>query len=162
VKLSYKAKVGKNVKLRFFWIKNKPLKVILKERSVLHSFVTIQGSGYFELGKNSYIGAYSIIGCNEKVIIGNNVMISQFVSIRDTDHRFDRTDIPMMYQGIKTQPVIIEDDVWIGYGSIINKGVRIGKGSIVAAGAVVTKDVPSYAIVAGVPAKVIKYRGENK
>lgn len=56
--------------------------------------------------------------------------------------------------------IIVDDDVWIGYGATIMSGVHIGQGAVVAAGAVVTKDVPPYAIVGGVPAKVIKYRFE--
>ena len=85
-------------------------------------------------------------------------MIAQAVTIRDTDHNFQRTDISMIEQGITSSPVVIEDDVWIGHGVTITKGVTIGKGSIIAAGAVVTKDIPSYSIVGGIPAKVIKSR----
>ena len=64
----------------------------------------------------------------------------------------------MKNQGIHTSPIIIEDDVWVGYGAVITKGVTISKGAIIGANAVVTKDVPKYAIVGGVPAKIIKYR----
>lgn len=75
------------------------------------------------------------------------------------DHEMSRRDIPMRLQGDSvSKPVVIGDDVWIGARSIILKGVHIGKGAVIAAGAVVTKDVPEYAIVGGVPAKVIKYR----
>ena len=63
-------------------------------------------------------------------------------------------------EGVSKGNIIVDDDVWIGYRAIIMSGVHIGQGAIVAAGAVVTKDVPPYAIVGGVPAKVIKYRFE--
>jgi len=108
------------------------------------------------------INSYSVIGVNEKVIIGDNVMIADNFSFRDTDYAFDRIDIPMREQGIITSPITIDDDVWIGHGVIITKGVMIGTGAIIAAGAVVTKDVPACAIVGGVPAKIIKYRNENE
>ncbi|MBI5750778.1 MAG: acyltransferase [Hydrogenophilales bacterium] len=85
-------------------------------------------------------------------------MIAQAVTIRDTDHGFDDVSIPMKSQGINTRPVKIEDDVWIGHGAIILRGVTIGAGAVVAAGALVNKDVPPYAIVGGVPAKVIRMR----
>jgi len=78
--------------------------------------------------------------------------------LRDTNHNFDRLDIPMKNQGFNTAPIIIEDDVWIGHGCVITQGVTIGKGAIVGSNAVVTKDVPELAIVGGVPAKLIKYR----
>lgn len=110
-----------------------------------------------ELGDNSGLG----INCriSGKTIIGKDVMMGPNVSIYTTNHRFDRIDIPMNQQGFSPEkPVTICDDVWIGGSSIILGGVTINKGAIVAAGAVVTKDVPEYATVGGNPAKVIKFR----
>jgi len=88
-------------------------------------------------------------------------MIADAVSIRDTNHNFKNINIPMRNQGINTSPIIIKDDVCIGYGAVINKGVTIGQGAIIGANAVVTKDVPEFAIVGGVPAKIIKYRNSD-
>ena len=85
------------------------------------------------------------------------------VTIITRNHRFDRTDIPMMEQGFEEErPVYIGNDVWIGDRVLILPGVHIGDGSIIAAGAVVTKDVPPYSIVAGVPAKKIRDRFERE
>lgn len=84
------------------------------------------------------------------------------VIIITRNHRFDRTDIPMMEQGFEEErPVYIGNDVWIGDRVLILPGVHIGDGSIIAAGAVVTKDVPPYSIVAGVPARKIRDRFEK-
>ncbi len=162
VKMDKGARVEERVKLRFFWINDKPLRLIMHKNSYIKNDVVIQGSGILELGENSYIGSYSVIGVNEKILIGKNVMIADAVSIRDTDHRFDKIDVPMIVQGITTSPVIIEDNVWIGHGVVVTKGVKIGEGAIVAAGAVVTKDVPPYAIVGGIPAQIIKFRTRRK
>lgn len=109
------------------------------------------------------LGDYSGIGINAKIYgachIGRCVMMGADVTIITRNHCFERTDIPMMEQGFcAEQPVYIGDDVWIGDRALILPGVHIGTGCIVAAGAVVTKDVPDYAIVAGVPAKVIRDR----
>lgn len=110
-----------------------------------------------EIGNNSGLG----INCRVRgpLKIGNDVMMGPDVVILSGGHVFDRTDIPMRLQGgKKSQTTIIGDDVWIGTRSIIMPGVKIGRGVIIGSGAVVTKDVPDYAIVGGIPAKVIRYR----
>lgn len=158
IKIEENVSIRGKVKIIPFWFDNRKIEIHCKAGSSLYNNVTIQGSGKLSLGRNSFIGSYSIIGVNESIVIGNDVMIAQYVSIRDTDHRFDRLDIPINMQGIETAPIIIEDDVWIGHGAIITKGITIHRGAIVGAGAVVTKDVPEFSIVGGVPAKIIKYR----
>lgn len=113
-----------------------------------------------ELGNNSGLG----INCriSGKTIIGDNVMMGPNVCIFTANHAFDRIDIPMNQQGLtKEKPVIIEDDVWIGANVTILPGVKISRGAIVGAGAVVTKNIPQYAIVGGNPARVIKYRNSK-
>ena len=146
------------VHIKPFYKNANKLKVVLKPHAYIKRDSIIQGSGYFELGENSYISSFCVIGVNEKIIIGKDVMIADSVSLRDTDHMFDSIDIPMRHQGIKTAPIIIEDNVWIGHGAVITKGVTIGTGSIIGANAVVTNNVPPHSVCAGVPAKVIKSR----
>lgn len=109
------------------------------------------------------LGDYSGIGINARIngtcTIGDYVMMGTDVVVITRNHAFDRTDIPMMHQGFEKEcPVVIGNDVWIGDRVIILPGVHVGDGSIIAAGAVVTHDVPPYAIVGGVPAKIIKMR----
>lgn len=110
-----------------------------------------------ELGDYSGIGIRAQI--NGKVIVGKNVMMGPDVCIYVRNHAFDRTDIPMNLQGFAPEkPVVIEDDVWIGARVIILPGVHIGTGAVLGAGAVVTKDVPDYAVVGGNPACILKMR----
>ena len=109
------------------------------------------------------LGDYSGIGVNAKlygtISIGNYVMMGEDCTIITRNHRFERTDIPMMDQGFEEErPVVIGNDVWIGDRVTILPGVTIGDGCIVAAASVVTHDVPPYAIVGGVPAKILKFR----
>lgn len=109
------------------------------------------------------LGDYSGIGINAKIYgactIGNHVMMGTDVVIITRNHKHDRTDIPMMHQGFEEErPVTIGNDVWIGDRVIIMPGVHIGDGCIIAAGAVVTRDIPAYSIAGGIPAKVIKSR----
>ena len=114
-------------------------------------------SSSVELGDYSGIGIRAQI--NGKAIIGNNVMMGPDVCIYVRNHAFDRTDMPMNLQGFTTEkPVVIEDDVWIGARVIILPGVHVGTGAVIGAGAVVTKDVPDYAVVGGNPAHILKMR----
>lgn len=130
------------------------------------SLVFEKENSSISIGENVFIGG-SVLSCSESITIGSNVLISWGVTIFDhNSHSIDylkrRSDLNKLLIGekswddVKIKPVVIEDDVWIGVNSIILKGVTISKGSIVAAGSVVTKDVPPFVIVAGNPAKIIK------
>lgn len=124
----------------------------------------IEHGADFGSGKGIRLGDRSGLGVNCRVggplDIGNDVMMAPGVIILTQNHRFDDPDVPMIDQGYAPgQGVVIEDDVWLCTNAIILPGCHLGKGSIVAAGAVVTKDVLPYAIVAGNPAKLIRYRG---
>lgn len=91
--------------------------------------------------------------------IGNNVMMGPEVYIYTKNHAHDRVDIPMIDQKYEPErPVTIEDDVWIGSRVTILPSVTVGKGAVIGASAVVTKDVPAYAVVGGNPARVLKMR----
>lgn len=104
------------------------------------------------IGDHTFINTGVIISVRSKVSIGKHCQIANQVIIMDNDfHGVENRDIPE-----EPQPVIIEDKVWLATRCIILKGVTIGKGAVVAAGAVVTKDVPPYTLVGGVPAKVIR------
>lgn len=113
-----------------------------------------------KIGNNVSFGENCSLYCGSGVVIGNDVLIASYVSIISADHEFSDSMKTIESQGerIEKKPIVIGDDVWIGTKSIILKRVRIGKGAIVGAGAVVTKDVPEYAVVAGNPAKIIKFR----
>lgn len=110
-----------------------------------------------ELGNNSGIGEGARL--YGKIIIGDNVMMGPHCWIYTQNHEFRYIDRPMRVQGPQRErSVIIGNDVWIGGRVTILPGVHIGNGVIIGAGAVVTKDVPDFAIVGGNPAKIIKYR----
>ena len=109
-------------------------------------------------GPCSFINSGCIIG--PKVTLGAYAMIGPRVMIVGDDHVFDRPGMPTIFCGrpAEVRPTRIGRDAWVGANAIILAGVTIGDGAIVAAGAVVTKDVPPFAIVGGVPAKVLRMR----
>ncbi|MDO4462522.1 MAG: acyltransferase [Bacteroidia bacterium] len=112
------------------------------------------------LGENSGIG----MSCRllSHVTFGKNVIMGPYCFFCTKNHEFNRLDIPIIKQGYRPiQPIVVGDDVWFGQGVIVLPGVHIGNGCIIGAGAVVTKDVPDYAIVGGNPAKIIKYRSNE-
>jgi hypothetical protein len=97
-----------------------------------------------------------------KVTCGNGVRIASHVSLVGFNHGFDDPDVPIHKQKHESRGIIIEDDVWIGANAVVVDGVKVGRGAVIAAGAVVSKDVPPMAIVGGVPAKVLRFRGQGR
>lgn len=137
------------------------LKVVTAhQKNRLENRIYISDASGLKIGQNVRINENVFI---QSATIGNNVMIAPNVAILSSTHSYERLDIPMVDQDdIFGLPPVIEDDVWIGRNVVIKHGVTIGKGAIVGACSLVTKDVPSYAIVGGVPAKVIKYRNAQE
>lgn len=122
------------------------------EKDVLLHCVT----GIIEIGKRTFINRGATIVCREKITIGDDVLIGDYVSIYDHDHSYREKDKPYGKQQYTTAPVVIEDNVWIGSHSVVLKDVKISSGAIVGAGSVVTKNIPPKEIWAGVPAVFIK------
>jgi len=111
------------------------------------------------IGDNCYLGDdIQLYAWQEKIIIRNNVLIAAGVKIITRKHGFSDIDLPMADQDYSNAPVVIEDNVWIGFNVIVLPGVVIGEGSIIGAGAVVTKSVKPYSIMGGVPARLIRKR----
>ena len=156
---------GKNCKIGCFSKINNP------ELIAIGSNVIICNNAWFNVKKNenmevanlnigsgTYIGSYVQINAWKKVNIEKNVLIADRVFITDADHNYENKNIPIIKQGDRFKgEVFILEGSWIGVGAVIMPGVTIGKNSVVAANAVVTKNVPDYSVVGGVPAKIIKY-----
>ncbi|WP_339138119.1 MAG: acyltransferase [Candidatus Electrothrix sp. GW3-4] len=114
--------------------------------------------GRIEIGKDCSVNAYSVLYGGGGLKIGNGVRIASHTVIVPSNHVFSDPEQQIKDQGLTLKGIVIEDDVWIGAGAKILDGVTIQKGTVVGAGAVVTKSTEPYAIVAGVPAVVIRYR----
>ena len=130
-------------------------KFSLGKHSVVESFSCINNAvGDVVIGDYTRIGIHNtIIG---PVTIGSHVNLAQGITVTALNHNFENTNERIDLQGVTTKQVIINDDVWIGANAVILPGVTIGRHAVVAAGAVVTTDVPENTVVGGVPAKIIK------
>ena len=130
-------------------------KFSLGTKSVIESYCCINNAvGDVLIGNHTRIGIHNtIIG---PVTIGNHVNLAQGITVTALNHNFKDTTLRIDEQGISTNPVVIGDDVWIGANAVILPGVTIGRHVVVAAGAVVTKDVPDNCVVGGIPAKILK------
>jgi acetyltransferase-like isoleucine patch superfamily enzyme len=147
---------------------NSAIKVGAESR-ILGELLTFAHGGAIQIGESCYVGENSRIWSALDVKIGNRVLISHNVNIHDTDgHSLDKKNRHEHFNHIVTRghpkydldlradPVLIQDDVWIGFNVTILKGVTIGEGAIVGAGSVVTHDVTAYSIFAGNPARFIR------
>lgn len=164
--------------------------MLLKKLKLLRCRLIARCNRNVMLGKNSTFGRGTVFYAPNRITVGNNVYIGKYCSL-ETDleigndvligsnvglvGKYDH-DYSQVGKSIKDSPWIgdedyrfkgqglkirIEDDTWIGFGAVVLSGVTVGRGAIVAAGSVVTKDVPPYAIVGGNPARVLSYRFED-
>jgi len=115
-------------------------------------------NGDVEIGENANIGSNCQIFSARNVQIGKNVLIAAYTYLVGGGHIYEDTELPIIEQGRTASGIKISDNVWLGASVKVLDGVTIGEGAIIAAGAVVTGDIPAFAIAGGIPAKVIKLR----
>lgn len=132
--------------------------VVIGSGCVMDYGFILESSGRLTVGDRTVFGHHCTVAADDHVSIGRGCLIGELVSIRDHDHAFDRTDIPILDQGRRTAPVVIGDNVWVGAKATITAGVSIGDGAVIGAHAVVTRDLPAGCIAVGVPARVVKRR----
>lgn len=125
----------------------------------IHPTASLRRGQNIVLGENSHINQYCCVWAspNARIILGDNLLMGPGVKIFSSNHGMARCEV-MNRQEWAERDIVVGNDVWIGANAVIVPGVKIGDGAVVAAGAVVTKDVAPYAVVGGVPAKVIKER----
>lgn len=133
--------------------------VDLQNESVLYGGAEIRGHSFLHIGEKSIVGDNCILDARKGITIGKNVNISSNVSMWTLQH--DYNDPWFRCNPVKSGSIVIQDRAWIGPNVTILHSVTIGEGAVVAAGAVVTKDVPPYTLVGGVPAKKIGERNRN-
>jgi acetyltransferase-like isoleucine patch superfamily enzyme len=134
---------------------------IVGRTTKLHPTVLLREAERIQIGEHCLINHNVVLQAGKKhawIRIGNYVHFGPGVMVFAYNHAFDDPDVPSIRQDYYDGEVIIHDDVWVGAGSIVLPGVTIGTGAVVAAGSVVNKDVPPFAVVGGVPVKVLKMR----
>lgn len=117
-----------------------------------------EGMGGIRIGRGSYVGPYAVLFGMGGIEIGEDVMIAPGVVISSVQHPYADTSTPMYSQDRIYGRIVIEDDVYLGSNAVVTPGVRIGRGAVVGAGAVVTGDLPPFAVAVGVPARVVADR----
>ncbi len=110
--------------------------------------------GSIHIGEGTHIEPWVHICAAAPLHIGKNVLMASRVYISDNDHQFQNRSLPVLLQPLTVNPVQIEDNVWLGENVVVLKGVTIGEGAVIGAGSVVTKNIPPYAVAAGIPAAV--------
>jgi acetyltransferase-like isoleucine patch superfamily enzyme len=138
--------------------------VVFGDQVSIGAYSIVRCSHLANLGEGLTMGSYCscdawcFFGAGGKITIGSNVMMGQHTSFHAETHLHESTDLPIRSQGVEPRPITIEDDCWIGANVTFLGGAYVGRGSIVAAGAVVRGTFPPYAVIAGVPAKIVKSR----
>lgn len=165
IKRGQRIALGENVVVERgvrLWVDTDRSYIKIGDNSYLSSHSTLNTfDGWITMGSHCTVNSYAILYGQGGLQIGNDVRIAPQVMIMPTNHIYDDPHVAIWKQGLRGTGIKIEDDVWLGAGAIVLDGVTIGKGSVIGAGAVVTKNVPPYSVVVGVPARVVKKRGKR-
>jgi serine acetyltransferase len=155
--------VGRGCWLQSVEIPRNPRSIVLGDEVALDNHVVLLATGgsrtepQIRIGSRTYINRFTMLDASESIVIGERCMIGPSCYITDHDHGTRAADL-VATQPLKSAQTRIGNDVWIGAGAIVLKGVTIGDGAVIGAGAVVTSDAPAGAILVGVPAKVVGSR----
>jgi acetyltransferase-like isoleucine patch superfamily enzyme len=180
-------KIGRNVTFGANVVLRHPRKIHLGDNVVIDDNVVLDAKGEnnngITIGSGVFVGRNTILSCKNgdividdnanigfhceafsasRVRIGKNVLLAAYVYLVGGTHHFDRTDVPILFQERSSQGIEVGDNAWLGAHAVVFDGVKIGKECIIGAGAVVNKDVPDWKIAAGVPAKIVQDRREEK
>ena len=151
--------IGKNVTIhsnvRFQQYDNSPIIISNNVEIFDHSVIQSLGGGII-IGENVIIGEYTTIQAQANVTIEDDVLLASKIQFISNTHTYEDINIPIKYQPNISSPILVKRGAWIGINSTILAGVTIGINSIVGGGSLVTKDVPNYTVVGGIPAKPIK------
>jgi acetyltransferase-like isoleucine patch superfamily enzyme len=154
-------KIGQNVIIEGGVLVFHPENIEIGNHIYIGHYTILKGyyKGRMVIGDGTWIGQQCFFHSAGDLIIGNNVGVGPGVKIITSVHAEEGREIPILHSRIEFAPVIIEDEVDIGAGAIILPGVTVAKGTQIGAGAVVTEKFPEYAVIAGIPARLLRYRG---
>ena len=138
--------------------------IIDEYAEVLCHSITQEMTPSLTIGHNVHISKHCCIGCSNKVVLEDDVRLAPYCHITDRNHQYEDVDVPIWRQPSNSPgSVVVGKHTWLGFGVQVMPGVVIGQHCVIAAGAIVTKDIPAYSVAAGNPAKVIKkYNFETK
>lgn len=132
----------------------------IKGNPRIHPSASLRCGRNIYLGENAHINQFCCVwaGDHSRITLGDNLLMGPGVKIFSSNHSIQRKDIPMNLQPFSEKDIVIGNDVWLGANSVVVAGVTIGDGTVIAAGSVVTKNIPAYTVAGGIPAKPIKHR----
>jgi len=138
--------------------------ITIGENTVIGSYsvLTTMPEGHLRVGNDVSIGSFSVIGACEHVDIGDHCIFAAYVQVTDASHGIDDPDQAIKHALFVTKPVMIEQNVWLGSGVMVMKGVSIGAGSVIGAKALVTRNIPPLSVAYGIPAMVKRVRSASK
>ena len=120
-----------------------------------------EADGNITIGNNFTVNRGSLLSAHARITIGDNLLMGEYVSIRDSDHVYLDAARPIRDQGFNSRPIHIGSNVWIGCGAVILKGVTIGDGAVIGANSVVNREIPAMEVLVGAPARMIGRRTAN-